>query len=469
MTALHELSLTEVAVALRRRELTAEAVACAALDRARVLQPKLNCFIAIDEEDVLADARAADAEAAQGRWRGPLHGVPLAHKDMYYRTGRVSTCGSAIRRDWVADHDSTALSRLRAAGALQLGTLNMAQFAFGPTGHNVHWGHCRNPWNPAHVTGGSSSGSGAAVGARIVYGALGSDTGGSIRLPAGLCGVAGMKPTQGRVSRHGAMPLSFTLDTVGPLARTVADCALLTRIIAGHDPDDPTTAREPVPDYLAWLGAPVNGMRVGIPRGYFDRDVHPEIAAALDETARVFRSLGCRTVDVTMPDLDAWSAATNAIMWPEAASLHGPWIRTRADDYMPQVRARIEMGAAMPAAAYLDALKFRAIALEQFAASVYADADVLLAPVAPFPVPTLTETDVADSDRMSAVLGDMTRFTRPFNLIGVPTLSVPGGFSRNGLPIGFQLAGRPWAESLLFRLGDAYQQVTDWHRRTPTD
>ncbi len=266
---LTHLSLTDVAEAIRTKQVSAVEVTAACLRRIERLQPKLNCFISIEAEAALKAAAVADADLARGVLRGSLHGVPLAHKDMFYRAGQVSTCGSKINRDFVPDHTATVLSRLEAAGAIYLGGLNMAEFALGPTGHNEHWGHCRNPWNPDYITGGSSSGSGSAVAARLTYGALGSDTGGSVRMPAGVCGVVGLKPTWGRVSRYGVMPLSFSLDTVGPLARTVQDCACLTRIIAGSDPMDSTSSTALVPDYEATLSEGMKGIKIGVPTNYY--------------------------------------------------------------------------------------------------------------------------------------------------------------------------------------------------------
>ena len=468
MKNISQLSLVEVADMIRSRKLSSEEVTRACIERAQALQPKLNCFIALEVDDALAAARSADADLAKGVVRGPLHGVPLAHKDMYYRKGKISTCGSEIRRDWVADSDSTALARLRNAGAIQLGTLNMSQFALNPTGHNVHMGHCRNPWNTAYITGGSSSGSGASVAARIVFGALGSDTGGSIRLPASNCGVSGLRPTTGRISRHGAMPLSFSLDCVGPLARTVADCARLTGVMAGADPLDPTAAHEAVPAYEAELKAPVNGLKIGVPKGYFDHDVHRDVMKVMTECVAEFRSLGCDIVEVVMPELDSISAGFSVLMSAEAASVHAQWLRERPEDYMPQIRARLEMGIAGSAVDYLDALKMRGPALAEFCGSVFTKCDALLAPVASMPVPTIDESDVGDSERMGPVLGELTRFTRPLSYLGLPVLSVPAGFAGNGLPVGVQLVGRPFAEALLFRIGHAYQQATDWHTRAPT-
>src|SRR5690606_33096570 len=278
------LDLVGAAEGVRTRKFSAVELTEACIRRIERLQPKLNCFISLEAETALAAARRADEELAKGVVRGPLHGIPLAHKDMLYRAGKVTTCGSKIRKDFVPSYTATVHLRLEAAGALDLGTLNMAEFAFGPTGHNAHWGHCRNPWNPDHITGGSSSGSASAVAARMVYGALGSDTGGSIRLPAGLCGLVGLKPTQGRVSRDGVMPLSCSLDQVGPLTRTVRDSTRIFAAIAGYDPQDPTSSTATVEDYESRLAGGVRGLRIGVPVNYFYDGIHDGIRAALDES-----------------------------------------------------------------------------------------------------------------------------------------------------------------------------------------
>ena len=313
MSAFHEMTLAEAAAALRSRRVSAVELVQAQLARARAVQPAINAFIRIDEESAMAHARALDSEAARGHFRGPLHGVPMAHKDMFYRTGLVTTCGSAIRSDVRADTTATALERLDAAGAIDFGTLNMAEFAYGPTGHNVHVGAARNPWNTAHITGGSSSGSGAAVAARATFGALGSDTGGSVRLPASLCGVTGLKVSYGRVSRAGAMPLSYSMDTIGPLARTALDCALMLQVLAGADPRDPTTPAQSVPDYAARLQQPLSGLRVGVPNQFFYDDLDPVVARCIDEARKVLASLGCRIIPVDLPDMRAAEvAATQA-------------------------------------------------------------------------------------------------------------------------------------------------------------
>jgi aspartyl-tRNA(Asn)/glutamyl-tRNA(Gln) amidotransferase subunit A len=438
------------------------------LKRIEVWQPRINAFIAVEAEAALTAARAADEAQANGRKLGTLHGIPLAHKDMYYRKGQRCTCGSKIRRDFVPDHDSTALQRLARAGALHLGPLCMSEFAFSPTGHNVHFGDTCNPWNPAHITGGSSSGSGAATAARLVYGALGSDTGGSIRLPAAFCGVSGVKPTWGRVSRYGAMGLSHSLDTVGPLAPSVRDCARIMQVIAGPDDNDPTASRTPIPDYEAMLDGSVKGLRVGLPKDYYLDDVSAEMRAALQAAADMLRGLGASVVEVAIPDADLVGALGALVIGVEAATIHGPWMRTRPQDYSAQLSARLRSGYAIPATRYLEALNLRGPLLTRFTEAVFGKIDLLLAPAFSSAAPGRAETDVRDGPEMLPTLGRLTRLTRPANYLGLPAVSIPAGFGATGLPLGVQMIGRPFDEATLLRAGDAYQRVTDWHRRVPT-
>ena len=465
--AIHLMSLVELADAIATRQLSAVEVVSAAVDRAKRLQPVLNCFISLQAEAALESAAAADAALARGDAPGPLHGVPLAHKDMFYRTGHVTTCGSRIRKDFVPDHDSTALARLDQAGAIYLGGLNMAEFATGPTGHNEHWGDCRNPWNQAHISGGSSSGSGASVGGRVVYGALGSDTGGSVRLPSACCGVVGLKPTNGLVSRHGLMPLSFTLDTVGPLARTVRDAARITGVIAGHDPLDPTSSRRPVPDYEAALAEGAAGLRIGVPTDYFYDIASDEVRALMERSLDVFRAAGAEVVEVRVPDIARINHLSNVVLSSEAAAIHEPWIAGRPDDYQEQVRNRYEPGLHVPAVKYIQALSARAGLLREFVDTALAGVDALHTPGIPFPIPTREETNVGGGENMAQMVAGLSWCTRAANYLGGPALIVPCGFTESGLPSAFQLMGRPFSEAALFRLGHAYQDATDWHTRAP--
>ena len=303
------MSLVSVAKAIAAKEVSSREVTKSCLDRIAQWQPRLNAFMAIEAEEALAAADAADAALAKGNAHGVLHGVPLAHKDMYYEAGKVVTCGSKIRRDFVATTTSTALQRLKDAGTVRLGSLQMVEFAYGPTGHNPHYGAVRNPWNVDHITGGSSSGSGSAVAARLTFAALGSDTGGSIRMPAHFCGVTGLKTTVGRVSRAGAMPLSQSLDTVGPLAQSAEDCALLLGLMAGADPDDLTASTLPVPDYMAATKGSLKGLRIGVPTAFYVDDLDAEVARVLDETIATLKKEGAEIVSVELPDQRQLTAA----------------------------------------------------------------------------------------------------------------------------------------------------------------
>jgi aspartyl-tRNA(Asn)/glutamyl-tRNA(Gln) amidotransferase subunit A len=458
------LSLAAAARAVRDHSLAAAELVAACLDRIELWQPRINAFVALERDPAGIAARpvAAGSGAAAG---GFLRGVPLAHKDMFYRTGRVSNCGSSIRRGWIAEVTSTALSRLDAAGALQLGTLSMAEFAYGPTGQNDHWGDCRNPWNPAYISGGSSSGAGAAVAARLAFGALGSDTGGSVRIPAALCGVTGLKTTWGRVSRHGVMPLAPSLDTIGPLARSAEDCALLLAAIAGFDPQDPLSAREPVEDYPGALSPA--GWRIALSRNWIERQAEPEVAARVLEAARVLQAFGARLVDVEPPDIDLLGAHCSIVLQAEASAQHARWMRERPSDYSAAVRSRLEAGFAVPAAAYLESLRLRSASLERFCGTTLEGADFYLLPATLVRVPTLEQTGPGGGAGMPRLLAELTRLTRWVNYLGLPALALPCGFDPHGMPVGMQLVGRPFAEAALLAAGHAFQQETDWHRRMP--
>ena len=418
----------------------------------------LNCFIRVDADLALEQARAADAARTSGSSLGILHGAPLAHKDMYYRAGKNVTCGSKIRRDFVPDVTATVLQRLDAAGALHLGALNMSEFANGPTGHNEHWGTCRNPWNTVHITGGSSTGSGSAVGGTLVAGSLGSGTGGSIRLPAGICGVYGLKPTQNRVSRHGVMGLSFSLDNVGPLARTARDCARLTGVIAGADSLDTTCAQVPVDDYEADLDLGVKGLTITVPTNYYFDDIDPEIDARMDEVIDTYRRMGATIRRVTLPHHDVLGGLGAIVSGAETCTIHDEWMRTCPDDYAPLIRARMQPGYAFSAVEYLKALTMRAAIAKEVADVAFGGAHAMLTPVLRFPVPTHASLDVKDAVDMPERLGAVNHCTRTLNYLGYPALSVPAGFSASGLPVGFQLAAPPFAERMLFRIAAAYER-----------
>ena len=460
------LSLTAIAQAIAAKRVSSREVTQSCLDRIAQWQPRLNAFMAIEAEQALASADAADAALAKGKVGGALHGVPLAHKDMYYDAGKVVTCGSKIRRDFVATTTSTALQRLKDAGTIRLGSLQMSEFAYGPTGHNSHYGPVHNPWAIDHVTGGSSSGSGSAVAARLTFAALGSDTGGSIRMPAHFCGVTGLKTTVGRISRAGAMPLSQSLDTVGPLARSAEDCALLMALMAGADPEDPTAVTGPVPDYNAAVQRSMKGLTIGVPTAFYVDDLDAEVARILDETIAVFKREGAHIVQVELPDQRQLTAACQLVLAVEAAAFHKRWMIERPQDYGPQVLMRLQNGLAVPGVSYLEAMRWRGPALAAYLAAV-AGVDAVIAPVAPVAAPTIAESDVGNSPDAEAVIQRLTRFTRPVNYLGLPSLAIPTGFTASGLPVGMQLIGRSFDEATLLRIGAAFQRATDFHDRIP--
>jgi aspartyl-tRNA(Asn)/glutamyl-tRNA(Gln) amidotransferase subunit A len=460
------MSLVAVAKAIAEKRFSSQEVTRSCLHRIAQWQPKLNAFMAIEAEAALKAADEADAALARGQNRGPLHGVPLAHKDMYYDAGKVVTCGSLIRRDFVATTTSTALQRLKDAGSIRLGSLQMSEFAYGPTGHNAHYGAVRNPYGLDHITGGSSSGSGSAVAARLTFAALGSDTGGSVRMPAHFCGVTGLKTTYGRVSRAGAMPLSQSLDTVGPLARTAEDCALLLGLMAGADPEDPTASTAPVPNYLAATTASIRGVKIGVPTAFYVDDLDPAVAKSLDDTIAVLRREGADIMKIELPDQRQLSAACQLVLAAEATAFHKRWLIERPQDYGAQVLMRLQNGLAIPAVTYLEAMRWRGSAL---AAHIAATSRVhaMLAPAAPVPAPTIAESDIGNSPGAEAVIQRLTRFTRPINYLGLPSLSIPAGFTGKGLPIGMQLIGRSFEEATLLTIGAAFQRATDFHERVP--
>jgi aspartyl-tRNA(Asn)/glutamyl-tRNA(Gln) amidotransferase subunit A len=460
------MSLTAVAKAIAAKQFSSHEVTRSCLHRIAQWQPKLNAFMTIESESALKAADEADAALARGENRGPLHGVPLAHKDMYYDAGHVVTCGSLIRRDFVASSTSTALQRLKDAGSIRLGSLGMAEFAYGPTGHNYHYGAVHNPWKSGYVTGGSSSGSGSAVGARLTFAALGSDTGGSVRMPAHFCGVTGLKTTYGRISRAGAMPLSQSLDTVGPLARTVEDCALLLGLMAGADPEDPTASTLPVPDYMAASSASLKGLRIGVPTSFYVDDLDADVAKVLEDTITVLKREGADIVKVELPDQRQLTAACQLVLAVEAAAFHKRWLIERPQDYGPQVLMRLQNGLAIPGVLYLEAMRWRGPALAAHIAAT-SDVDAVLAPVAPVAAPTIAESDVGNAPDAEAVIQRLTRFTRPINYLGLPSLSIPAGFNAKGLPIGMQLIGRSFDEATLITTGAAFQRATDFHDKVP--
>jgi aspartyl-tRNA(Asn)/glutamyl-tRNA(Gln) amidotransferase subunit A len=457
-------SLSDIAEQIRRKDVSPVEVTRAVLDRLERLNPRLNAFMANLGEQALASAQQAEQEIASGQPRGPLHGVPLALKDIFAMRGVPMTAGSKVLGTLAPDYDATVVARLRAAGAIFVGTLQLYEFATGAV-LNPHYGPTHNPWQLDHTTGGSSTGSGAAVAAGIVYGSLGTDTGGSVRIPAALCGLVGLKPTYGRVSRHGVVPLSWSLDHVGPLTRTVRDTALLLSVISGHDPKDATTSRLPVPDYVAALTGKVEGLRVGVPREFFFEALDADVQQAVDQAVDQLAALGARVSEV------AWASvrqapALYAISLAEGAAAHEAWIRTRADYYGADVRERMRQGLLVPAAAYLKAQRLRAVVVRDLERTLR-EVDVLVTPTSPIPAPKLDAGPGEIGAPLGALRSTLRRLTQPFNITGSPAVSVPCGFSHDGLPIGLQLIGHPFDEARLLNLAYAYEQSVPWKDRHP--
>ena len=460
------LTIGEASQLISRKELSPLELLDAHLKRIEQTEGKLNSFITLMEDDALAAARRCEAEVQAGRYLGPLHGIPIGLKDLYYTKGVRTTMGSRIMRDFVPDADATVAEKFKKVGAIIIGKLQMHEFALGPTSENPHYGPAHNPWDLYRVTGGSSGGSASAVAAGQCMGALGSDTGGSIRIPASLCGIVGLKPTFGRVSRYGVYPLSWSLDTVGPMTRTVHDAALLLNAIAGYDARDPSSSDRPGDDFTTALEQGVKGLRVGIPREYFFDAINPEVREAVLQAAQVLEGLGASVEEVSIPVLQHSLAISGTILLTEAAEVHLDHLRHRAEDLGADVRTRLQAGAMTPATDYLKAQRARTVFNREMA-TAFERLDVLLAPTEPIVAPKIGERAVLVGDREQTVLSLLPRLTRPFNICGLPAVSVPCGFDSSGLPIGMQLAGRAFDEATVLRVAYAYEQATDWHTRRP--
>jgi aspartyl-tRNA(Asn)/glutamyl-tRNA(Gln) amidotransferase subunit A len=464
---MREESLTAVAEAIRAGKLSPVEAVERCLERVRKWDGRIRAFVALDEEGALRSARVLEAEAAAGRWRGPLHGVPLGFKDLCHLHGQSTSCGTSLPGYFTSAQECTAARRLLEGGAVSLGKLNMTELALGAFGDNAHHGNADNPWRAGHATGGSSSGSGAGVAAGFFAGAVGSDTGGSIRLPAACCSVVGLKPTYGRVSRAGAMVLSWSMDHLGPLAWTARDVALMLQVMAGRDAADPTASRRAVPDYLATIDDGIKGVRVGLPENYFFHGVEDEMATGVRQAARQLEHRGAHVVDLQLPDPQHMTDVAMLIARAESSALHARILREQPEALQPTVRARLELGMGIPAYDYLQALRLRAKLTRAFVRDVFEEVDVLVMPAIPEPAPAWATLKEATVEEFNARSARFSRLTRPFNGYGLPALSVPCGFTASGLPMAFQVVGRPFDEGLLLRLGHAYQEAAGWHLQRP--
>lgn len=451
------MTIREASERLRARQVSSLELTNAALARIERLNPSLNAFITVTAAQALDQARQADADFAAGRDRGPLQGIPMAVKDLFYTNGVRTTAGSLLYQDFVPAHSATVVEKLESAGAVMLGKLNLHELAYGITSDNPHFGPVRNPWNPKHSPGGSSGGSGAAVATRMVFAAMGTDTGGSIRIPASFCGTVGLKPTYGRVSRFGVFPLGFSLDHMGPLTRTVRDAALVLNAIAGPDPRDDSSSRHPTVDYVPDDEASIRGLRIGFPENFlFDRldtDVESAVRGAIARAT----SVGATVRPVRVPDMNAINAVARLILLAEASATLEPSMADRTR-FGADVIALLDQGRILPATDYINAQRLRRKLTREFS-EVWRQADCLILPTTPNTAPRLGDRTIRLGGVDEEVRIATTRLVRGFNLLGLPALSMPCGMSASGLPAGLQIVGPAFDEALILRVGAALEDA----------
>jgi len=458
------LSIAQLSEQLRKRTISPVEITQAYLTRVQTLDPKLNSYITVTAARALQEAKAAEAQIHGGTYLGPLHGIPLAHKDIVATKGIKTTCASKVLKDQVPDYDATVIEQLRAAGSVLLGKLNMNEFA--TITPSPYFGRVNNPWNLERNPGGSSSGSGVAVAAGLCAGALGTDTGGSIRIPAAFCGIVGLKATHGRISLFGVTPLSWSLDHIGPMTRTVQDAALMLQALAGHDPRDLGSSEASVSDYAAKLTGEIKGLRLGVPSRFFPEYTDPEVKSAFAAAVKVLAGLGAQLEEVTLPSLaEVWPIA-QVIMNGEANVWHEPYLQNQAEDYAPQVRKFLERGKSTLATDYVKARRAQAqLRQEMLAACGHVDA--LLTPGELIPPPTHNARSVMIDGQEASLMNALISATCPFNVTGQPALTMPCGFTTSGLPLALQIVGKHFDEATVLQVGHAYEAHTSWHEQRP--
>ncbi|MDE0719205.1 MAG: amidase [Dehalococcoidia bacterium] len=451
---------------VQSKEISPVEIIEAHLTRIDATEPVLNSFITLLADQARKSARQAEKDIQAGRYKGPLHGIPVALKDLYNTGGVRTTSGSRIFDTFIPTEDCTVAAKFHQAGAILLGKLNMHQFAYGPTGENPDYGHMHNPWNPDMVTGGSSGGSGSAAAAGQCTITTGSDTGGSIRIPAALCGIVGLKPTYGLVSRYGLSALSWSLDHPGPMTRTVEDTAITMNVIAGHDPKDVASAKVDIPDYTSALTGDVKGLRIGIVKEYFEAPLDPQVRKAVMDAISLLESMGAEIKEVSYPMFNQSQAISSTVLMAEATAYHRDLLEKDGHQLYEPVRQRLEAGLFISAAEYLRAQQARSI-FDQQGRRLLDEVDLLAGPTDPVTAPEILASKVMAGEQEVGVVGALTQYTRPYNINGFPAISVPCGFSDDGMPIGLQLAGRPFDELTVLRAAHAYEQANDWHTRRP--
>ncbi|MFQ5994850.1 MAG: amidase [Acidiferrobacterales bacterium] len=458
-TELAFLSIAELAPRIAAHELSPVALTDAVLARIARHNDQLNAYITVTEESARQAAQAAETTIQAGNYLGPLHGVPVAVKDLFAMRGVRTTCGSPLLADWIPNHDAAVVEQLMKAGAVIVGKTNLHELAYGTTSNNPHYGAVHNPWDPKYHPGGSSGGSATAVAAGLAMGALGSDTGASIRQPAACCGIVGLKPTFGCVSKFGALPLSWSMDHVGPMTRTVHDCALMLQALAGHDSRDPTSIDRSVPDYVAHLDRNLLRRRIGIARDYFFENCDPEVAALVDAAVGVLRDLGAVTEEIVLPDMRAARAAGSLIISVEAAAYHAVDLRERPGSFSDELRAALEMGSFYSGVDYAQAQRMRRLISAETERRL-AGFDAIVMPTSP-----VAATPIVDDPPGHVTL--RSRNTLPFDFVSLPAISVPCGFTAAGLPIGLQIVGKAFDEAGVLQIAYAYERATSWHSRHP--
>lgn len=462
-TALPELTIKEAARLIQRKSISPVDLARASLERIEKLNPVLHAYITVIADGAMEAAKKAEEEVLRGNYRGPLHGIPVSFKDNIYTKGVLTTAGSKVLADSVPEYDATVVTRLKAAGALMIGKCSTWEFADGAYG--VGFPNPLNPWGLDHMVGGSSSGSGVAIAASMDLGSIGSDTGGSVRMPASLCGVVGLKGTYGLVSKYGLIPLGWSTDVCGPLAKTVEDVALMLQAIAGHDPQDPASARVEIPDYAASLKTDLRGLVVGVPQQWFADDLlDPEVESAVRSAIAVLRENGCIIREISIPSVNLTGAPRGG--GGEIGAYHLHWLRTRPQDYSPTARRRYLSAVFASATDYVEGQRFRRILSQQFY-EVLESVDIVVTPTVNTTAPKYADVAMGKPQGQDHIAPWLARLQGPFSQAGLPAISVPCGFSRIGLPIGLQIGGRLFDEATVLQVAHAYEQATDWHRKRP--
>jgi aspartyl-tRNA(Asn)/glutamyl-tRNA(Gln) amidotransferase subunit A len=451
-------TILEAAQALRQRTVSSAELTEAALRRTGEINPKLNAMITVLEQSARAQAQAADAELARGADRGPLHGIPVAVKDVFETRGVRTTAGSVIFMHNVPNRDATVVEKLAAAGAVLIGKTGMHELAYGVTSNNPHFGAVRNPWDTDRIPGGSSGGSGAAVSADMVFMAMGTDTGGSSRIPAAFCGTVGLKPTTGRVSRYGVLPLDFSLDHMGPLTRSVRDAAVTLAAIAGFDPRDETSSQQPVGSYLPAPDCSIRNVRIGLPQNFYLERLDPDVDMAVRRMAATAESLGARVIPVRVPDIEALNTVGRVILLAEASAVMEKYTGNR-DQFGADVLSLLDQGRLLPATDYVNAQRLRRVMQREYA-QLWSKIDCLFTPTTPMAAPRIGEKTVSLGEFTDDVRLATTRFVRGINVLGLPAISMPCGADRRGLPLGLQIIGRPFDEALILQLAAALEDAT---------